>query len=81
MLKQWLELSTVAEPKQCPELLLKRVLNLCNLMLDSVLTLVVNVERVVEKHDWEVTQLLDLDLICLKEFGDHSRESCEEAKG
>ena len=81
MLKQWLEFTAVTEPKQSPELLLERVLDLRNLMLDSVLTLVVNVERVIKKHYRKVTQLLDLDLICLKEFGDHSREPGEESQG
>ena len=68
VLEQWLEFAPVAEPKQGPELLLKRVLNLRNLMLDAVLALVVNVEGVVEQHYRQVTQLLNLDFVCLEEF-------------
>jgi len=68
ILQKWSEVSPVAEPEQGPELLLELVLQDADLLIDALLTILVNSEHVVEQEYRQLIRSFDLNLIRAEEF-------------
>ena len=73
ILQEWSEISSVAEPQETPELLLEVVLYRCDLLLELLIALCVDLKDVIKKENWQLIWSLDFYLVRSEKFDNRTQ--------